>query len=105
MGNRCDDEAALPVPLARQLTSQAPQDAVGIHLVLPPVRLGDGPRYGPQPTAPGTVSFWTLQPPRLPHDDRLRDGEIYGSSGSTRKGGASHSTPSKASRACAMRCR
>ena len=47
-------EAVAPVPLARQLLSQAPPQAAGYRLVLPPDSVGGKPRYAPRKTAAGT---------------------------------------------------
>lgn len=66
-----------PVPLARQLLSQAPATAVSYRLALPADSVGGKPRYAPRKTAAGTVPSWTVQPLQLPDDDRLREGEVY----------------------------
>ena len=71
-------EAVAPVPLARQLLSQAPPNATGYRLVLPPDSVGGKPRYAPRKTAAGTAPCWTVRPLQLPDDDRLREGEVYG---------------------------
>ena len=70
-------DAVPPPAMARQLQALAPESAVGYRLVLPPVALGDRPRYAPRRTQPGETPLWTLQPLQLPDDDRLRDGEVY----------------------------
>jgi len=70
-------EAGAPVPLARQLLSQAPSNATGYRLVLPPDSVGGKPRYAPRKTAAGTAPCWTVRPLQLPDDDRLREGEVY----------------------------
>lgn len=70
-------QGGLLVPLARQLLSQAPPNAAGYRLVLPPEVVGGKPRYAPRKTAAGTAPCWTVRPLQLPDDDRLRDGETY----------------------------
>lgn len=70
-------DAVPPPTMARQIQALAPESAVGYRLVLPPVALGDKPRYAPRRTQPGETPSWTLQPLQLPDDDRLRDGEVY----------------------------
>ncbi len=70
-------EAVAPVPLARQLLSQAPPNAAGYRLVLPPDSAGGKPRYAPRKTAAGTAPCWTVRQLQLPDDDRLREGEVY----------------------------
>ena len=65
------------MPLACQLLSQAPLNAAGYRLVLPPEWVGGKPRYAPRKTAAGTAPCWTVRPLQLPDDDRLREGEVY----------------------------
>lgn len=65
------------VDLREQVTSQAPEGAVGYRLVLPSRVLGDGLRLSPRRSRSREVAWYTLSPFEYPDDLRLCDGHWY----------------------------
>ena len=65
------------VDLREQVTSQAPEGAVGYRLVLPSRVPGDGLRLSPRRSRSREVAWYTLSPFEYPDDLRLCDGHWY----------------------------
>lgn len=65
------------VDLREQVTSQAPEGAVGYRLVLPSRVPGDGLRLSPRRSRSREVARYTLSPFEYPDDLRLCDGHWY----------------------------
>lgn len=70
-------EPARRVAMERQLLAQAPPEAAGYRLVLPPRAEFEEPGYVPTGTGYGQPAWWTLRPFQLPDDDRLLPGRLY----------------------------
>ena len=70
-------EHARRVAMDRQLLAQAPPEASGYRLVLPPRAESEEPGYVPTGTGYGQPAWWTLRPFQLPDDDRLLPGRLY----------------------------
>lgn len=62
--------------LQHQIRSQAPPDAAGYRIVLPPARPMDPPRFSPRRRA-DRPSWYSLSPFQLPDDLRLRPDRWY----------------------------
>lgn len=63
--------------MEQQLRMQAPGDAVGYRLVLPPRPHDELPRLSPPIDVSGQIGSWSLRPFQAPNDIRLVDGQLY----------------------------
>lgn len=65
------------VDMREQLVGQAPKEAAGYRLVLPPRRAGDAPKLSPARSRASEVPWYSLAPFEYPDDVRLCDGSWY----------------------------
>lgn len=63
--------------MEHQLTTQAPEGAVGYRLIIAPQRAGERPSLAPRKRLGEDRPFWALTPVHLPDDSRLQDGQQY----------------------------
>lgn len=65
------------VDMREQVLSQAPKEASGYRLVLPPRKTRDAPRLCPKRSRTRDAAWYTLAPFEYPDDLRLRDSRWY----------------------------
>lgn len=65
------------VDMHEQLAAQAPKQAAGYRLVLPPQRAGDSPKFSPAGSRSRQVPWYSIAPFEYPDDIRLCDDRWY----------------------------